>query len=175
MAQWIAGEESPLPEGWSPLMPGAQVDRANKTVTMRQAPEEGTYREDVPPAPMRPAPGGMFGGDMPPPMAAPGGGFPAVAPGVEHIVADRPSGPVATPKSDPNIAAQGLKWIAGEESPLPPDWKPYVPSAPKPVPAREFDKDYNTILTPDEETQFQAWKQQHAPQDSGEDYDLRGA
>lgn len=34
---------------------------------------------------------------------------------------------------------------------------------------------YDTRLSPQEETQFQAWKQQYAPKDSGEDYDLRGA
>lgn len=34
---------------------------------------------------------------------------------------------------------------------------------------------FNTNLTPDEEKSFQSWKQRYAPQDSGEDYDLRGA
>ena len=34
---------------------------------------------------------------------------------------------------------------------------------------------FDTRLTPDEEVAFQAWKQQYAPNDSGEDYDLRGA
>ena len=34
---------------------------------------------------------------------------------------------------------------------------------------------YNTTLTPDEETRFQEWKRVNAPNDSGEDYDLRGA
>lgn len=34
---------------------------------------------------------------------------------------------------------------------------------------------YDTRLTPDEETQFQSWKQSYAPKDSGQDYDLRGA
>src|SRR5262245_34549188 len=34
---------------------------------------------------------------------------------------------------------------------------------------------YDTPLTPDEETQFQTWKQKYAPRDSGADYDLRGA
>jgi hypothetical protein len=37
------------------------------------------------------------------------------------------------------------------------------------------DPRFNTALAPDEETQFQAWKAQYAPQDSGVDYDLRGA
>lgn len=34
---------------------------------------------------------------------------------------------------------------------------------------------YDTKLTPEQETQFQDWKTKNAPQDSGEDYDLRGA
>lgn len=34
---------------------------------------------------------------------------------------------------------------------------------------------YDTALSPEEETQFQAWKRKYAPHDSGEDYDLRGA
>ena len=35
--------------------------------------------------------------------------------------------------------------------------------------------DYDTKLDPDEEAAFQAWKAENAPDDSGEDYDLRGA
>lgn len=34
---------------------------------------------------------------------------------------------------------------------------------------------YDTKLTPQEETAFQAWKAKYAPNDSGADYDLRGA
>lgn len=34
---------------------------------------------------------------------------------------------------------------------------------------------YDTSLTPAEERQFQQWKRQYAPRDSGADYDLRGA
>src|SRR5258708_2980391 len=34
---------------------------------------------------------------------------------------------------------------------------------------------YETKLSPEEETKFQSWKQQNAPNDTGEDYDLRGA
>jgi len=34
---------------------------------------------------------------------------------------------------------------------------------------------FNTKLTPEEEAQFQIWKAKNAPQDSGSDYDLRGA
>jgi hypothetical protein len=40
---------------------------------------------------------------------------------------------------------------------------------------RDFDDDYNTKLSPDEEKGFQKWKQRMAPRDSGADYDLRGA
>lgn len=36
-------------------------------------------------------------------------------------------------------------------------------------------KSYDTRLTPQEESQFQSWKQQYAPNDTGTDYDLRGA
>jgi hypothetical protein len=35
--------------------------------------------------------------------------------------------------------------------------------------------EFDTQLTPAEETAFAAWKQQYAPRDSGADYDLRGA
>ena len=34
---------------------------------------------------------------------------------------------------------------------------------------------YDTYLNPTKEAQFQAWKAQYAPRDSGQDYDLRGA
>lgn len=34
---------------------------------------------------------------------------------------------------------------------------------------------YDTKLTPAEEAEFIKWKEKHAPKDSGEDYDLRGA
>lgn len=36
-------------------------------------------------------------------------------------------------------------------------------------------KAYETPLSDEEEVKFQGWKAQHAPDDSGEDYDLRGA
>ena len=35
--------------------------------------------------------------------------------------------------------------------------------------------DFDTQLSPFREKQFQSWKQQYAPNDSGQDYDLRGA
>lgn len=34
---------------------------------------------------------------------------------------------------------------------------------------------YDTALSPSEEKQFESWKQQYAPNDTGADYDLRGA
>lgn len=34
---------------------------------------------------------------------------------------------------------------------------------------------YDTPLSPSEEEKFAAWKKQYAPNDSGADYDLRGA
>lgn len=45
------------------------------------------------------------------------------------------------------------------------------PPAPAPVDPLQ----YETKLLPEEEPQFEAWKATHAPKDSGEDYDLRGA
>lgn len=39
----------------------------------------------------------------------------------------------------------------------------------------EHDADYNTILPADEESDFLKWKQQNAPDDSGADYDFKGA
>lgn len=45
-----------------------------------------------------------------------------------------------------------------------------------PMPAaRTFDAQFNTVLPADAERAFEAWKAQHAPRDSGADYDLRGA
>lgn len=38
-----------------------------------------------------------------------------------------------------------------------------------------IETDFNTPLKPEEQVRFAAWKQQYAPQDSGADYDLRGA
>lgn len=43
------------------------------------------------------------------------------------------------------------------------------------APRRSFDQNFNTILSPEEENKFQEWKSKNAPNDSGEDYDLRGA
>lgn len=41
-------------------------------------------------------------------------------------------------------------------------------------PTQDFSQ-YNTKLSPQDEVKFQQWKQKNAPNDSGEDYDLRGA
>lgn len=45
----------------------------------------------------------------------------------------------------------------------------------KRLPGQPHDEHYNTVLSPDEEKNFGPWKDEHAPQDSGVDYDLRGA
>src|SRR4051794_38573211 len=51
---------------------------------------------------------------------------------------------------------------------------PPIAPAPSPAPAPQSPMGrYDTALSPDEERAFQAWKQQYAPRDSGEDYDLR--
>lgn len=40
---------------------------------------------------------------------------------------------------------------------------------------KDFDQNFNTLLGPDQEQAFQKWKSKYAPNDSGGDYDLRGA
>lgn len=40
---------------------------------------------------------------------------------------------------------------------------------------KDFDRNFNTVLTSAEEEKFQKWKEKNAPNDSGADYDLRGA
>lgn len=47
-------------------------------------------------------------------------------------------------------------------------------AAQAPAPAAALPS-FDTPLPPDQETAFQAWKAQNAPNDSGQDYDLRGA
>lgn len=46
-----------------------------------------------------------------------------------------------------------------------------MPQSPEPV----NPKHYDTALTDEQESKFQDWKSKMAPNDSGEDYDLRGA
>lgn len=55
--------------------------------------------------------------------------------------------------------------------------QPVQPSPPpaEPEPATPASPTFDTKLTPADEQRFQAWKQQFAPHDSGQDYDLRGA
>lgn len=49
-------------------------------------------------------------------------------------------------------------------------------TGPKEVAAKDLSASpYETTLTPKEEARFQAWKKQYAPNDSGYDYDYRGA
>jgi hypothetical protein len=50
-----------------------------------------------------------------------------------------------------------------------------TPYAPQSVAAAGPTPSYDTQLSPEEETQFKEWKAKYAPNDSGEDYDLRGA
>lgn len=57
-------------------------------------------------------------------------------------------------------------------SPLTLPYLPDLPQAEPGVPA--FDKNFNTILNPVQEQAFQGWKAKNAPNDSGDDYDLRG-
>lgn len=53
---------------------------------------------------------------------------------------------------------------------------PFEDADGKPVQEATFNSaKYNTKLNPQEELLFQGWKQKNAPNDSGEDYDLRGA
>lgn len=52
------------------------------------------------------------------------------------------------------------------------DLKRQVQGTPKGADLRD---QFNTALSPDQEKQFQAWKKKNAPNDSGADYDLRGA
>lgn len=53
--------------------------------------------------------------------------------------------------------------------------KPQASPLMQPQAAAVDPQQYDTKLTPEEEQQFQTWKQKYAPQDSGQDYDLRGA
>lgn len=53
--------------------------------------------------------------------------------------------------------------------------KPQATPLAQPPVAAVDQAQYETKLTPEEEQQFQQWKAQYAPQDSGQDYDLRGA
>lgn len=68
-------------------------------------------------------------------------------------------GPLYDPNSDVPPRPQS------RISSLPPSIAQQSPSQPS----------YGTQLSPDEEQQFSTWKAQNAPNDSGEDYDLRGA
>lgn len=53
--------------------------------------------------------------------------------------------------------------------------KPQVSPLMQPRAAGVDPTQFETKLTPEEEQQFQQWKQKYAPNDSGQDYDLRGA
>lgn len=43
------------------------------------------------------------------------------------------------------------------------------------IPEGAIENNFETPLSPDEEKSFRSWKHQNAPEDSGEDYDFRGA
>lgn len=65
-----------------------------------------------------------------------------------------------------------------QNAPEPSDFRMDAPPtglAPPPSIARPPEQSFETALSPSEEQQFQSWKKQYAPQDSGADYDLRGA
>jgi hypothetical protein len=97
--------------------------------------------------------------------------------------------PVVQAAGDPLARRNEVNWyddIPGERpagSALADDWYKDIPGelpnadpwAQFPVVSDNPTAKYDTPLSPDEEGQFQTWKAQNAPRDSGVDYDLRGA
>lgn len=82
----------------------------------------------------------------------------------------------ANPSPVGNPPTQVGKPAAAAAPAIPAEVPAKVPAIPaKPAAAAPKLGKYDTALTPDEETKFQAWKTANAPKDSGEDYDLRGA
>src|SRR4051812_40735246 len=73
--------------------------------------------------------------------------------------------------------AAGDGWVPGRPSPASlavqsdDGWVP----VPRPSGLSNAAPSFDTALSPAEEQQFQTWKRRVAPNDSGEDYDLRGA
>ena len=84
---------------------------------------------------------------------------------------------IATPGiTDIPKHAKALSVIAAESPEIKPaidHFQQYLEK--KSNPPKFAEGGYNTFLTPQEERLFEAWKRQHAPNDSGMDYDLRGA
>lgn len=103
------------------------------------------------------------------------------------------------PQNAPMAPQDGIEGITVTAPKAAPQAPPRVPLAPIPQTAPKLDPrslkqaqmgtdlgsypqadpgsypELNTKLGPDEEPLFQAWKKLYAPQDSGQDYDLRGA
>ena len=100
-------------------------------------------------------------GQQPPAQGAP----PVVAAPEQHPVAMPPQ--KFTPNSAPQLEA-ATQQIAAQPAPPAAAPAPAVQPAPASAPQQ-------TQLTPEQEQQFQQWKAKYAPNDSGQDYDLRGA
>src|SRR5262245_26592741 len=74
------------------------------------------------------------------------------------------------------IATFNARYTPFPEAAAEPPAPEAMPSAPpEPAPAQENFSSLDTQLSPEDEARFQAWKARYAPNDSGEDYDLRGA
>ncbi len=77
------------------------------------------------------------------------------------------------------MARGALQQAAGAQQPAQPITQPnaqaYLAQQIASNPNNRPPNPYETQLSPQEEAQFQVWKAQNAPYDSGEDYDLRGA
>lgn len=130
-----------------------------------------------------PPPGGAGPGPMPP---GPPGGPPGPPPGPPVPPMGPPQPPIMPrPMARGGIVTQPTVALIGEAGPemvVPlsqyqlPDYDLQAHLGGEAVP--QGDRDYSALdtpLSPADETQFQLWKAQYAPRDSGFDYDLRGA
>lgn len=141
-------QSAPPPNASAPNNLPAGVDASWLTPKASAPVEKGTHAAPAPAPTSGPQPGNLFAySNSLKPMPEPG------------------AAPVAAPKVAPPTAA------ASSELPT---------SAPKAAPKASGSstvdsKKYDTKLTPDEEADFQLWKKAYAPNDSGADYDLRGA
>jgi GGDEF domain-containing protein len=108
-----------------------------------------------------PTQGGLVNPNAPPPAAP----APPVNPNAPAPYMQVPPRVAAHPAGAPPVLP-----------PVPPGFSAPAPVTPQPRPVHgSFDARFNTILSPADERHFQTWKQQYAPHDSGDDYDLRGA
>lgn len=100
------------------------------------------------------------------------GGVPA---GPQLIQGPRPTPPALAPMSE-NLPNGQPAMMAGTGITMPtrPSAAPAMPLAEGGIRGNAANN-FNTSLAPGEEPQYQSWKAQYAPHDSGEDYDLRGA